>query len=91
MLAQARADEDQRRRDERPGAAGPAAGASSNETWGAWATRQMNERTERLNIMGDSMNSVEQNSAGWAKDVNKYVNKQKKSMVMGVVKSKFGF
>jgi syntaxin-binding protein 5 len=41
--------------------------------------------------MGDSMDSLQQNSAGWAADVNKYVEKQKRGMVMGAVKSKFGF
>ncbi|KAF2799493.1 hypothetical protein K505DRAFT_294468 [Melanomma pulvis-pyrius CBS 109.77] len=92
MLAQARSDEEQRRREGRPGAAGSSsAAAAGGEGWGAWATRQLNERTERLNVVGDSMNSLEENSAGWANDVNKFVNKQKKGLVMGAVKSKFGW
>jgi syntaxin-binding protein 5 len=103
MLAQARSDELQNRREGRPestvGAAGGGAGRAypgasggppSQEGWGAWANRQMQERTERLNIVGDSMNSLEQNSAGWASDVNKFVGKQKKSLVMGAIKGKFG-
>lgn len=92
MLAQARSDEEQRRREGRPGAAASSsAAAAGGEGWGAWATRQLNERTERLNVVGDSMNSLEENSAGWANDVNKFVNKQKKGLVMGAVKSKFGW
>jgi syntaxin-binding protein 5 len=62
-----------------------------NEGWGAWASRQLNERTEKLNAVGDSMNNLQANSAGWADDVNKYVNKQKRGIVMGAVKGKFGF
>jgi syntaxin-binding protein 5 len=105
MLAQARSDELQQGREARPesaaGGAGAGAGSGraypgasggppSQEGWGAWANRQMQERTERLNIVGDSMNSLEQNSAGWASDVNKFVGKQKKSLVMGAIKGKFG-
>jgi syntaxin-binding protein 5 len=37
------------------------------------------------------MNNLQENSAGWADDVNKFVNKQKRGLVMGAVKSKFGF
>ncbi|PSN62449.1 hypothetical protein BS50DRAFT_577353 [Corynespora cassiicola Philippines] len=98
MLAQARADEDQRRREERaaasnpysPGGSGSAAG-QNEEGWGAWASRQLNERTEKLNLVGDSMDNLSKNSAGWADDVNKFVGKQKRGFVMGAMKSKFGF
>lgn len=86
-----RADEEQRRRDARQGGSSSSAPPPENEGWGAWATRQLNERTEKLNLVGDSMNSLEQNSAGWADDVNKFVNKQKRGLVMGAMKSKFGF
>jgi syntaxin-binding protein 5 len=99
MLAQARAEEEHHRRANR--AAAPASSSSAypsyptqvppaNEGWGAWASRQINERTEKLNAVGDSMDSLSTNSAGWAEDVNKYVNKQKRGLVMGAVKSKFG-
>jgi syntaxin-binding protein 5 len=63
----------------------------ADEGWGAWASRQFNERTEKLNAVSDNMNNLSQNSAGWADDVNKYVNKQKRGLVMGAVKGKFGF
>lgn len=100
MLAQARAEEEQQRRANRA-AAGPSSSSSAypsyptqvaptQEGWGAWASRQFNERTEKLNAVGDSMDNLSQNSAGWADDVNKFVNKQKRGLVTGMVKSKFG-
>ncbi|KJZ77148.1 hypothetical protein HIM_03469 [Hirsutella minnesotensis 3608] len=49
----------------------------------------LNERTEKLNIMGDGMDNLQQQSQGWADDVNKYMGKQKRNMVMGGLKSKF--
>ncbi|KAF9701534.1 hypothetical protein EKO04_000657 [Ascochyta lentis] len=99
MLAQARAEEEQHRRANRAAAPAssssaypsyPTQAASANEGWGAWASRQINERTEKLNAVGDSMDNLSANSAGWADDVSKFVNKQKRGLVMGAVKSKFG-
>ena len=101
MLAQARAEaEQQRRADTRTNHQAPSSSsqypsyptqvASGQEGWGAWATRQFNERTEKLNAVGDSMDNLQQNSAGWADDVNKFVAKQKRGLVMGAMKSKFG-
>ncbi|KAG6038907.1 hypothetical protein E4U41_003554 [Claviceps citrina] len=69
------------------GAAGAAGG--SQETWSSYLSRQLNERTEKLNLMGDSMDSLQQQSQGWADDVNKFIGKQKRSLVMGSIKSKF--
>jgi syntaxin-binding protein 5 len=103
MLAQARSEAEQVRRTARSTQpAGATASSSSgypdmptmsatNEGWGAWATRQFNERTDRLNDVSDSMNNLQQNSAGWADDVNKFVTKQKRGLVLGAVKGKFGF
>jgi syntaxin-binding protein 5 len=54
-------------------------------------TRQMQERTEKLNVMGDSVDRLESNSSGWAEDVNKFVGKQKKNLMMGAVKRGLGF
>ena len=99
MLAQSRAEEEQQRRANRAAAPGASSSAypsyptqadPSQEGWGAWASRQFNERTERLGAVGDSMDNLSANSAGWADDVNKFVNKQKKGLVTGLVKSKFG-
>ncbi|KAI8939332.1 hypothetical protein NX059_003123 [Plenodomus lindquistii] len=61
------------------------------EGWGAWASRQFNERTEKLGQVGDSMDSLQANSAGWADDVGRYVQKQKRGLVLGAVKGKLGF
>lgn len=45
--------------------------------------RQVQERTERLNIMGDSMDRLEESSANFAQDVGKFVGDQKKKAMMG--------
>jgi hypothetical protein len=50
----------------------------------------MAERTENLNILGDSVNNLEETSSKWADDAAKYVEKTKKNLFMGAVKSKFG-
>jgi syntaxin-binding protein 5 len=103
MLAQARSEAEQARRsaaraNPRPSSSSnpaypsyPTSPAPTNEGWGAWATRQFNERTEGLNGVSEGMNNLSNNSAGWADDVNKFVTKQKRGLVMGAVKSKFGF
>lgn len=72
-------------------AGGPsnAAAGESQEGWGSYLSRQLAERTEKLNIMGDNMNNLQQQSQGWADDVGKFVGKQKRGLVMGAVKSKF--
>jgi syntaxin-binding protein 5 len=41
--------------------------------------------------VSEGMNNLSNNSAGWADDVNKFVGKQKRGLVMGAMKSKFGF
>ncbi|KAF4983597.1 hypothetical protein FDECE_17269 [Fusarium decemcellulare] len=66
-----------------------ASGSNSQEGWGDYLTRQLNERTEKLNMMGDNMENLQEQSAGWADDVNKFLNKQKRNVVMGGLKSKF--
>lgn len=66
-----------------------AAAGSSQESWGSYLSRQVNERTEKLNIMGDSMDNLQQQSQGWADDVNKFIGKQKRNLVMGSIKGKF--
>ncbi|KAL7918194.1 lethal giant larvae like, C-terminal domain-containing protein [Trichoderma austrokoningii] len=62
---------------------------SSKEGWGDYLTRQLNERTEKLNLMGDTMYTLQEQSEGWADDVSKFVGRQKRSMVMGAISSKF--
>lgn len=82
---QARADEQQHRAEARAGGAASRAAPAGgqNEGWGAYMSRQLNERTEQLGLAGDSMDKLGENSAGWADDVGKYVQKQKRNMVLG--------
>ena len=56
---------------------------------GEYLTRQINERTEKLAIMGDNVGDLQEQSSGWADDVNKFVGKQKRNIVLGGLKSKF--
>jgi hypothetical protein len=90
MLMQARTDEQQRRTQARgaPAASSSAAGGQDEGYW-AYMQRQLNERTEKLGLAGDSMDKLESNSAGWADDVGKFVQKQKRNMVMGGKTSRF--
>jgi hypothetical protein len=64
-------------------------GSSSQEGWGDYLTRQLNERTEKLNLMGDTMDTLQEQSAGWADDVNKFIGRQKRNMIVGGLTSKF--
>lgn len=85
MIEQMRTEEQERRIADRQAATSPsAASASGRQEEGYWAymQRQVQERTENLNIMGDSMDRLEDTSTSYANDVNKYVGKQKKKAVM---------
>jgi hypothetical protein len=82
------AAEEQRLSGAGTNASNPRAG-TSQEGWGEYLTRQLNERTEKLNIMGNSMDSLQEQSATWADEVGKYVNKQKRNLVFGAIKGKF--
>ncbi|OAL73927.1 hypothetical protein A7D00_1955 [Trichophyton violaceum] len=94
MLEQMRLEEQERQRAEREGRL-PRTSTSnsqgSQESYWAYMQRQMQERTENLNIMGDSMDRLGENSSGLADDVNKFVRNQKKKAVLGALGSKFGF
>ncbi|PBP25268.1 SNARE-dependent exocytosis protein [Diplocarpon rosae] len=83
----AAAAEDRAARLGSPAAQAP--GTVSTEGWGDYMTRQLNERTEKLNIMGDTSDRMLDNSQGWANDVNKYVSKQKRSMILGGITGKW--
>ena len=87
MREQARVEENQRRLEGRPGPAGSSSSSQGGEAEGYWAymQRQINERTEKLGLVGESMEQLQEQSAGWAKDVSKYVNQQKKKAVLGGV------
>lgn len=46
-------------------------------------SRQVQERTERLGLVGDTMDRLEENSSNFASDVGKYVQSQKRKAVFG--------
>ncbi|GAB1317566.1 Lethal(2) giant larvae sro7 [Madurella fahalii] len=72
------------------GAGGAGAGrGASQEGWGEYLTRQLNERTEKLTMVDDAMNKLQETSQGWAEDVSKYVKKQKRDALLGGVKKSF--
>lgn len=55
----------------------------SQEGYWSYMQRQVQQRTENLNLAGDQMERLEENSSNWARDVNKYVQNQKKKAVLG--------
>jgi syntaxin-binding protein 5 len=89
MLAAAAEEE----RLARSGAQGSsrAPGTVSTEGWGEYMTRQLNERTEKLNIMGDTTDRMLESSAGWADDASKLAKKQGRGLLLsGITKGFFG-
>lgn len=82
MIAQVKAEEEQRRRSGRATATSAHASQSDETYWG-YMQRQIQERTEKLGIVGDSMDNLEQNSANWLDDVNKFVGRQKRNAAGG--------
>lgn len=93
MIAQSHADEAARRNQalsSRTAGAQAKAEAEASEGWAAYMQRQVTERTERLGLMGERMDNLEDHSSGWAEDVNKFVSRQKKNFIMGAVKGKLG-
>ncbi|KAI1501518.1 lethal giant larvae like, C-terminal-domain-containing protein [Biscogniauxia marginata] len=69
--------------------AGPSTSGGGQEGWGDYLTRQLNERTEKLNLMNDNMDSVAEASQKWAEGTSKFVNQQKRKMLLGSITSKF--
>lgn len=84
MIEQIRAEEKQARLDTRAGTQASSSGyGRQDEGIFANMSRQIQERTEKLNIMGDSMDKLGETSANFADDVGKYVNQQKKKAMLG--------
>lgn len=84
MLEQMRMDEQERRKAAREGQRpGQPSAQTNDQGYLSYMSRQVQERTERLNIMGDSMDRLEENSSSFANDVNKYVQSQKRKMFLG--------
>lgn len=84
MVEQMKLDDEERRKALREGRAAPSNQPQGNEE-GYWSymSRQMQERTERLGIAGDTMDRLEENSSNFASDVGKYVQNQKRKAVFG--------
>ncbi|KAJ5095355.1 hypothetical protein NUU61_004711 [Penicillium alfredii] len=89
MLEQRKLDEQERRNAPRESHAPPPQQGNQDGYWG-YMSRQVQERTERLGIVGDSMDRLEENSSNFASDVGKYVQTQKRKAVFGALGSKFG-
>ncbi|KAJ5634200.1 hypothetical protein N7528_002042 [Penicillium herquei] len=83
MIEQMKLEEEEQRKALREGRAAPQP-QGSQEGWGAYMSRQVQERTERLGLVGDTMDRLEENSSNFASDVGKYVNSQKKKAIFGV-------
>ncbi|KAJ5135603.1 uncharacterized protein N7515_004881 [Penicillium bovifimosum] len=90
MVEKMKLEDEERRKALREGRAPPPEQGGSQEGYWSYMSRQVQERTERLNIVGDSMERLEENSSGFANDVGKYVQSQKKKAVLGLLGSKFG-
>ncbi|KAJ5950840.1 Lethal giant larvae (Lgl)-like C-terminal [Penicillium vulpinum] len=91
MVEQMKFEDQERRRALKEGRTPPTpAQGSSQEGYWSYMSRQVQERTERLNVVGDSMDRLEESSSGFATDVGKYVQSQKKKAVLGMLGSKFG-
>jgi syntaxin-binding protein 5 len=72
-----------------PGQA-PSSKVAQEEGYWQYMQRQITERTERLGNLSESVDKLGETSAGWADEASKYVQKTKRNLVMGAVKSKFG-
>ncbi|KAL9123171.1 MAG: hypothetical protein Q9187_000287, partial [Circinaria calcarea] len=83
MMAQLQSEELQRRTAARSNPAVSSSSGGQEEGYWAYMQRQVQERTERLNLVGDSIDKLEENSMSWTDDVSKYVGKQKKKAVLG--------
>lgn len=87
---EARAEE-QRARIAGRAAGGEEGGQGGTQGQGVWANmmKGVQERTEKLNIVGDSMDNLGEHSASLADDVSKFVNQQKKKVLLGGIAGKF--
>jgi syntaxin-binding protein 5 len=86
MMEQMKLDDVERRKALREGRVptqSATSGNANNEGYWSYMQRQVQERTERLGIAGDSMDRLEENSSNWANDVSKFVSNQKRKAVFG--------
>ena len=94
MIAELREAEQQQHSSARAGRSSTsrpsASGSKEQEGYWGYMQRQVQERTERLGIASDNMERLQQSSSTWGDDVSKFVAKQKRSLVLGAIGSKFG-
>lgn len=90
MVEQIRSEEQQRHTAGRSTDGSGPSSSGQEEGYLAYMQRQVQERTGRLNVMGDSMDRLEEQSSNWADDVGKFVSQQKRKAVMGIIGSKLG-
>ena len=86
MIEQMRAEEHAQRMAARKDTAPSSSRAPperQDEGYWAYMQRQVQERTENLGLAGDSMDKLEDNSQGFANDVNRFIKDQKKAAVKG--------
>jgi hypothetical protein len=88
MMAQAKEEEHQARLAARAQNASPG-GSSAGEGIFAGMTKSFQERTEKLNFVGDSMDKLGDSSQSFADDVSKFVSSQKRKALLGGLTSKF--
>lgn len=55
----------------------------SQEGYLSYMQRQVTDRTQQLGASSDHMDRLEESSSNWARDVNKYVQNQKRKAVFG--------
>lgn len=81
MVEQMKLDDQERRKAIREGRPPPA----DQQAEGYWSsmTRSLQERTERLGLVGDNMDRLEENSSNFATDVGKFVQNQKRKAAFG--------
>ena len=70
-------------------ATSPRVATGEAEGWGEYLTRQLNERTEKLNLMGDTMEGAANSSQQYADSASKFMKQQQRNMLLGGLKSKF--
>ncbi|KAI9879054.1 MAG: hypothetical protein M1823_006878, partial [Watsoniomyces obsoletus] len=63
----------------------------SQEGWGAYMQRQIQERTEQLGFAESSMDRAAESSSSFSDGVSDYIKKQKRQAAMGYVTKQFGF
>lgn len=82
-IEQMRHEKQEHRQAQREGRGPPPVDPNNQEGYWSYMSRQVQERTERLGLVGDSMDRLEENSSNFANDVGKYVQSQKRKAVFG--------